>query len=255
MVRRRTIQKQIGILQRLLKRREIDLKIIGMIGGTSWISTLEYYRNINEMINKELGGRNFAKCVIYSFNHAEIYALNMLGDSKGVYNLLLDAAGKLELAGAECLVLCANSLHQFADELAGEVNIPIINIADATANEINRRHFHKVGLLGTRITMEKEFFQGRLRQKDIDVLVPQEDDRAFIHETIVRELLRNIILDNSRSRFLHIMDGLKENGAEAIILGCTEIPLLIKPEDTELPLIDTLEVHCRAAIDHALGKT
>jgi len=206
------------------------------------------------MINKELGGLSFAKCILYSFNYGEINALNKLGDWRGVYNLMLEASGKLEYAGAECLLLCANTLHQFADELAGKVSIPLINIAEATALEVNRRQFSKVGLLGTKITMEAEFYRNKLHQHGIDVLVPQNDDRDFIHETILSELLRNVILEKSKLRFLRIMNDLRQKGAEAIILGCTEIPLLIKPEDTDLLLIDTLQIHCQAAVRFALNE-
>ncbi len=229
------------------------MKTIGLIGGTGWISTLEYYKYINEMMNSDMGGLNAAKCLLYSFNYAEINELNKRDDSGGVYQMLLDAAGKLEAAGAECLLLCANTLHQFADELAGKISIPLINIADATAIAVNRRNFHKVGLLGTRITMEKDFYKDRLQGAGIEVLIPPKDDRDFIHETILRELLKNVILDNSRIRFLRIIDDLRRDGAEAVILGCTEIPLLIKPEDTDIPLIDTIKIHCRAAVDFSLG--
>ncbi len=230
------------------------MKTIGLIGGTGWISTQEYYRYINEMTNERLGGLNFAKCVLYSFNYAQINALNKLGDARRVYDLLLDAAGKLEYAGAECLILCANTLHQFADELECNLKIPIVNVADATAREINQRQFTKVGLLGTKITMEADFYKNKLCQKGIEPLVPEKDDREFIHETILNELLKNIISDNSKRRFQKIIGDLKAKGAEAIILGCTEIPLIVKAEDTELPLIDTLQMHCRAAVDFALSE-
>ncbi len=230
------------------------MKIIGLIGGTGWISTLEYYKNINEMTNEKLGGLNFAKCVLYSFNYSEIDAFNRRGDARGVYNMVLDAAGKLESAGAECLLLCANTLHQFADELSTKTKLPLVHVAEATAKEINARQFTRVGLLGTRITMEQEFYKEKLRQKNIDVLVPEKNDIEFIHATIIQELLKNVILEKSKSRFLEIMEGLRAKGAQAIILGCTEIPLLIKPKDTDLPLLDTLEIHCRAAVDFALRE-
>ena len=206
------------------------------------------------MINKELGGLNFAQCILYSFNYAEINALNKLGDWRGIYNLMLDAAGKLEYAGAECLLLCANTLHQFADELSGKLKIPLINIAEATAKEVNRRQLVKVGFLGTRITMEADFYKNKLNQKNINVLVPQKDDRDFIHETILTELLKNMFLEKSKARFLRIMNDLRDEGAEAIILGCTEIPLLIKQENTDIPLIDTLQIHCQAAVKYALSE-
>ena len=173
---------------------------------------------------------------------------------KGLYRLLIDAAAKIKFAGADCLLLCANTLHQFADDLQREIGLPLINVADATANEIIFQRLKKIGLLGTKITMEADFYKNRLNQKGIEVLVPQKEDRDFIHDTIIRELLKNVILEKSKMRFLRIMDDLKDSGAEAIVLGCTEIPLLVKSEDTELRLFDTLQIHCRAAVSFALNE-
>lgn len=225
------------------------MKTIGLVGGTTWVSTTEYYRHINEMTNKELGGFSSAKCVLYSFDYAEIGALNRRGDSKGVYQLLLDAAHKVEIAGADCLLLCANSLHKFADDLERELKIPLINVVEVTAGEISRRHFRRVGLLGTKITMEEGFFRSKLNQNGIEVLVPQNDDRDFVHETILTELTNNIAREASKRRLLQVIHELGTRGAEAVILGCTELPFLVRPEDTELPLLDTLQIHCRAAVD------
>lgn len=232
---------------------EANIRTIGLIGGTGWISTQEYYRQINIMINKELGGLNAAKCLLYSFNYADIDALNKAGDARGVYRLVLDAAGKIERAGADCLLLCANTLHQFADELAGETSLPLIHIAEATAKEINRMQCSRVGLLGTRMTMEADFYKNRLLQKRIISLVPQTDDQDFIHDAILTELLKGVTSEKSKKRFLRIIDDLTKDGAEAIILACTEIPLLIKSEDVALPVVNTLLLHCRAAVDFALS--
>jgi aspartate racemase len=231
------------------------MKTIGLIGGTGWISTAEYYRHLNEMVNARLGGLNFAKCIVYSFDYSRINSLNQANDAVGVYRLVLDAAYKIEGAGADCLLLCANTLHQFADEVQCNIDIPLINIAAETARNIKSTGIPTVGLLGTRITMEKEFYKNKLRESGIEPLVPEQDDREFIHETIMRELLKNTILESSRQRFIRIMGDLEKRGAGAIILGCTEIPLLVRPEDSRLPVIDTLQVHCRAAVDYALGSS
>lgn len=217
------------------------------------MSTVEYYRLINKIINERLGGLNAAKCIVYSVNYAEIDAFNKAGDARGVYHLVHDAAIRLERAGAECLLLCANTLHQFADELSGETDLPTIHIADATAREIHARKFATVGLLGTRMTMEADFYKERLRRMNIDVRVPAKVDRDFIHDTILTELLKDIIAPESKKRFLRIIGDLADDGAEAIVLGCTEIPLLIQPEDTATPLINTLHTHCRAAVEYALA--
>ncbi len=233
--------------------KEDNIKTIGLIGGTGWVSTLEYYRLINETVGRRLGGLNAARCIVYSVNYAEIDAFNRASDAQGVYHLVRDAAGRLERAGADCLLLCANTLHQFADELAGETHLPLLHIAEATADEIGRRQFHRVGLLGTSMTMEAEFYKERLRRRTIDVRVPEKDDREFIHDTILRELLKNIVAEKSKLRFLRIIRDLADDGAEAIVLGCTEIPLLVQPEDSPLPVINTLHLHCQAAVEYALA--
>jgi aspartate racemase len=229
------------------------MKTIGLIGGTGWLSTLEYYRLLNDIADQRLGGLNSAKCLIYSVNYAEINALNMIGDSRGVFRIVLDAARKLEAAGADCLLLCANTLHQYVDELSKCINIPIVHVATATAREIRKRNLSSVGLLGTKMTMESEFYIAKLIEQGISVLVPEKEDRDFIHHTIISELLQNIILDKSRNRFLDIMDGLTKKGAEGIILGCTEIPLLVKTENTNITLFNTLQIHACAAADFAFG--
>jgi aspartate racemase len=230
------------------------MKKIGLIGGTGWVSTAEYYRILNELVNEELGGLEFAECILYSLNYSIIDTLNKRYDARGVYNLLLQTAPKLEQAGADCLVLCANTLHQYADELARNIHIPIIHIAEATAKHINRDGIQKVGLLGTRITMEADFYRGKLAEADIETLTPERDDRDFIHHTIMDELLKSIIREDSKARFMGIIGNLAEAGAEAIILGCTEIPMIVKPKDTQMKLYNTLDIHCRAIVDFALGN-
>jgi len=228
------------------------MKKIGLIGGTGWISTLEYYRHINEITNARLGDLQFAECIIYSLNYGIINAFNQNNDRRGVLNLLIETAPKLEKAGAECLLLCANTLHQYVDSISPHIHIPIIHIAEATARQINRDKIRVVGLLGTLPTMEADFYRVKLTDASIETLTPGKEDREFIHSTIMNELLKNIIKDNSKARFLQIIDDLRGSGAEAIILGCTEIPLIVKPEDTLMKLYNTLEIHCRAAVDFAL---
>ncbi len=229
------------------------MKTIGLIGGTGWVSTIEYYRTINLEINKRLGGHNAARCILYSFNYADIDALNQIEDHAGVYKLVLDAATKLKKASADFIVLCANTLHQYADELKEEINLPIVHIADATAAEIKKRGFSKIGLLGTKFTMEMDFYTKRLSSAGIESVVPEKPERLFIHDTIMNELLREIFRPEAKKRFLEIINDLEQKGAEGIVLGCTEIPLLIKQEDTHLPVFNTLEIHARAAVDFALG--
>jgi aspartate racemase len=229
------------------------MKTIGLIGGTGWISTQEYYKNINEMVNARLGGLNFAKCILYSFNYAQIDSYNKAGDVRGVFNLVLDAALKLESTGADGLVLCANTLHQYVDELATKTGLPLVHVAEATAREIKSRGLKRIGLLGTRITMERDFYKEKLRQNGLEAITPEKSDIEFIHTTIMQELLKNIILEQTKARFIRIINDLANKGAEGIILGCTEIPLLIKPGDTDLPTFNTLEIHCQAAVDFALG--
>ena len=228
------------------------MKTIGLIGGTGWVSTLEYYRLINEETNKRLGGLNAARCIIYSFNYADINECNLREDHDGVYNLVLDAAIKLKNASADCLVLCANTLHQYVDKLKEKIDLPIIHIADATAAEINRHEVTAIGLLGTKFTMEMDFYTKILSSAGIRSLVPEKPERLFIHNTIMNELLKEIFKLETKRRFLDIINDLEKKGAQGIVLGCTEIPLLIKQEDTHLPVFNTLKIHAKAAVDFAI---
>ena len=231
------------------------MKTLGLVGGTGWISTVEYYRYINEEVGRRLGGLNAARCILYSINYAEIDQFNQRGDRAGVFNLVLKAAHVLEQGGADGILLCANTLHGFAADLQPRISRPILHIADATADEIRGRGLTCVGLLGTRPTMEGGFIRDRLAAAGIHAEVPEAPDRAFIHESIRTELLRGRFLPETRDRFLEIISGLARRGAEGIVLGCTEIPLLITPAHAPLPIIDTLAVHARAAVDFALGDS
>ncbi len=228
------------------------MKTIGLVGGTGWISTVEYYRIINEEINKRLGGMDFAKCILFSLNYGEIDSLNKKNDSAGIYSLVSDAAIKVINAGADCVLLCANTFHQFADQLEQEINIPLIHVAHATAKRINKQGLKKVGLLGTKQTMEMDFYKSKLKENNIDIIIPRQDDRDFIQRTISNELLKSIFIEKSREQFKMIIAKMQVEGAEGIILGCTEIPLLIKQSDSPLPLFNTLEIHSLAAVDFAL---
>jgi aspartate racemase len=242
------------MFESLMLKGTTAMKTIGLIGGTGWVSTIEYYRLINQGINKRLGGQNAARCILYSFNYADINECNLREDHAGVYRLVLDAAAKLKKASVDCIVICANTLHQFADELQEEINIPIVHIADATAAEIKKQGISKIGLLGTKFTMEMDFYTKKLSTAGIVSLVPEKPERLFIHDTIVNELLREIFKPEAKRRFLEIINDLEQKGAQGIVLGCTEIPLLIKQKDIQLPVYDTLKIHAQAAVDFALRE-
>lgn len=228
------------------------MKTIGLIGGTGWVSTLEYYRLLNIEVNNKLGGLNAARCLLYSFNYQDIADLNQKNDHTGVIRMLTEVAHRLETAGADCIALCANTLHFYADDLQLQISKPIVHIASATADEIKAKGLSSVGLLGTKITMEEDFYKTRLSNSGITTIVPNERERAFVHRTILNELLKEIFLDKTREKFLEIISNLQKQGAEGIVLGCTEIPLLIKQSDVNMPVINTLEVHVKAIADYAL---
>jgi aspartate racemase len=229
------------------------MKTIGMIGGTGWTSTLEYYRIINQETNRRLGGLNSAKIIITSFNYAEIDLLNKKDDHAGVYKLVLESAQKLKNCSVDCLLLCANTLHQYVETLEKEIEISVVHIADATADEIKKKELTKIGLLGTRFTMEMDFYTKRLRKAGIDSIIPEKLERVFIHNAIMNELLKEDFKVETKANFLKIIYDLEQRGAQGIVLGCTEIPLLIKQKDLSLPVFDTLEIHAKAAVDFALG--
>jgi aspartate racemase len=229
------------------------MKTIGLVGGTGWISTVEYYRIINEETNRRLGGLEFARCALYSVNFGDIQRFNEKHETEGIFSIMLNAARKLETAGVDCILLCANTMHMHADRVEKEISVPLIHIAKTTGAEISKKNIKKVGLLGTRPTMELDFYTKKLAEAGITALVPDKDERIFIQRTIDTELLRGVFLPESRKRFVEIMQKLRSQGAEGVVLGCTEIPLLIKEEDVDFPLFNTTVIHSMAAVDFALN--
>ena len=232
-----------------------NMKTIGLVGGTGWISTLDYYRIINETVNQKRGGLNTARCILYSFNYGDIDARNKQKDFQGVYKMVLDASQRICSAGADFIVLCANTLHRFADDLEKEIPVPILHIADATAKKIKEHGFSTVGLLGTKQTMELDFYISRLKNEGIETLVPDKYEREFINNTIMDELLKGIQNPSSKAAFKDIMKKLGNRGAEGIILGCTEIPILISQGDSELPIFNTTVIHALAAAEYAISTS
>lgn len=230
------------------------MKTIGLIGGTGWISTIEYYRIINDETNKRLGGLNAAKIILYSVNYSELDKLNSQNDFEGVSRLLIERGKLIETAGADCLLLCANTLHLYADDVQSAVNIPVIHIASATGRIINKAGLKKIALVGTRYTMEKDFYKAKLKNFGIESLVPAKEEIDFIQNSIDGELLQGIFRDETRNKFKEIINPLIEKGAEGIVLGCTEIPLLLKQDDFSVPVYNTLEIHALAAVDFVLKE-
>ena len=231
------------------------MKTIGMIGGMSWESTLAYYRIVNQEVKARLGGLHSAKCLLYSVDFAEIEALQRRGQWPEAARLLSRAAQGLERGGANFFLICTNTMHKVAREVEGGVAIPLLNIADATALKIKAAGLRKIALLGTRFTMEEDFYKGRLeRDFGLDVLVPGRSEMDMVHQVIYEELCLGQIRDHSRRQYRQVIERLKGEGAEGVILGCTEIGLLVKPEDTDVPLFDTAEIHARAAVDLALSS-
>lgn len=228
------------------------MRKIGLIGGISWVSTVDYYKMINTMVNEQLGGLEFSECLIYSFNYGDIKRNNDRNDWDKTFDMLSKACLALEQSGAEAIALCANTMHLIADRLQSVLHIPIIHIAEVTATAIAEKKLTKVALLGTRFTMEQSFFTDKLRARGIEAMIPGDEDRAFIHHTIFEELGRNLITAPTKARYLEIIDQLQLRGAEGVILGCTEIPLLIKPGDVQIPVFDTANIHCKAIVDFQL---
>ena len=230
------------------------MKVIGLIGGISWVSTADYYKLINEGINNRLGGLNFSECLIYSFNYADIKRNNENNDWDSTFTMLFKACEFLKSGGAEAIVLCANTMHFIAERLEEAIGLPIIHIATATAIEIQKQEIKKVGLLGTKFTMELDFFKDKLAEKGIEAIIPQnQEDKDFIHTTIFEELGRGLVTKSTKERYLAIANQLIKEGAEGIIFGCTEIPLVIKPEDLLVPVFDTALIHSHAAVEFQLS--
>jgi aspartate racemase len=230
------------------------VKIIGLIGGMSWQSTVSYYQLINQGVSDALGGFHSAKIIMVSVDFAEIESLQRQGNWNETGDLLAAAARQVEAAGGNFIVLCTNTMHKVADQIEAAVSIPVLHIADATAKKLKTDDISKVGLLGTRFTMEQDFYKGRLQnQHGIEVIVPNEVDQQLVHNVIYNELVQGVINDQSRLRYVEIISKLSEQGAQAVILGCTEIALLISQEDTPVKLFDTTDIHSRAAVETALA--
>jgi aspartate racemase len=229
------------------------MKIVGLIGGTSWVSTIDYYRFINEGINEKLGGINFANCIIYSFNYADISRNNEAGDWDATLKLFTEVAEGLKKSGATAIVICANTMHKIAEDLEQRIGIPVIHIAKVTAAAIVSKNIKKVALLGTRFTMEMDFFKDKLTEQAIEAIIPSDDDKLYIHSTIHHELGKGIIKPETKIRYLEIIEKLIAQGAEGVILGCTEIPLLISQADLNVPAFDTTRIHAEAAVAYALS--
>ena len=228
------------------------MKTIGMLGGMSWESTSVYYRMINEATKRALGGFHSAPIAMVSVDFAEIEELQQRCDWTASADLLSVNARQIEAAGAELLLICTNTMHKVADEIAAAVKIPLLHIADATASRIIAAGYSKVGLLGTRFTMEEKFYSGRLEQLGLEVLTPNEDDRILIHRVIYEELCMGEIRDDSRRDFVSIIDRLSDAGAECVVEGCTEITMLVGPDDVRVPLFDTTAIHAEEAVAMAL---
>jgi aspartate racemase len=231
------------------------MKKIGLVGGISWTSTLDYYRYFNEGINAQLGKLNFAECIIYSVNFGEYAKHNAKYDWDGAYNMLFEAASKLKAAGADCILLGANTAHVVADRLAATIDLPLLQVTTAVSNAIHKKGITKVGLLGTIYTMELDFYKDKLRENGIEPIIPESQaERVWIEDVLRDELGKGILNPETKKGFLAMMDKLVKRGAEGIILGCTEIPLIIKQEDTSIPVFDTTYIHAMAAVEFALNE-
>ena len=229
------------------------MKPIGLIGGLTYVSTIEYYRYLNELANEKLGDAEASKIIMYSVNFGDIKVLTEAGDWKGIAVMMCDAAKKIEDAGAACLLLGANTMHKVVNEVQAAIKIPIIHIAEAVAKEINRAGLKKVGLLGTRFTMQETFYSEYLTNHEIETIIPGQEEVDFINYTIYYEFSKNIFSAQTKAAYLDIISKLKLRGAEGIIMGCTEIPSLINQSDCDLRLFDTVKIHSAAGVDYVLG--
>lgn len=230
------------------------MKLIGLIGGMSWESSSEYYRQINRTVRERCGGLNSARTLMYSVNFAQIEDLQRQNKWQEITDVLVDAAKRLECGGAEILLICTNTMHKVADDIQAQINIPILHIADATAQKVQEHGLKTVGLLGTKFTMEQNFYRGRLEQKHgLHVVIPSPEDREIVNQVIYNELCVGTVLLPSKADYLMIIERLIEQGAEGIIAGCTEIGMLIHEDDCPVPYFDTMHIHAMAAVDYALN--
>ncbi|MCG8339231.1 MAG: aspartate/glutamate racemase family protein [Proteobacteria bacterium] len=229
------------------------MKTIGLLGGMSWESTVTYYQTINALVKQQLGGFHSAKILLYSVNFDPIEKLQHKGDWAGTAEILTKAAMNLENGGADFLLICTNTMHRVAPQIQESLTIPILHIADATAEELKKSKINKVGLLGTAFTMEHDFYKGRLREKHgLKVITPDQEDRTLVHDVIYNELCMGKFNENSKNAYMQVIEKLKESGAEAVILGCTEIALLVGKEKTSIPMFDTAKIHAQKSVELAL---
>jgi len=228
------------------------MKTIGLIGGTSWVSTLEYYRIINKTVKEKLGKAHSARCILYSVDFEEDIIQNNYNWDEITKNFI-NIAKRLDQAGADFILLCANTLHKIAGDVEKNINIPIVHIADVTGEEIKKEGLKKVGLLGTKYTMKEDFYKKRLKEKfGIETVIPDVEEIKIVHDIIIDELTYEIIKKSSKEKYKKIINHLVSKGAEAVVLGCTEIPLLINESDVDIPVFDTTAIHAKAAVEHAI---
>lgn len=232
------------------------MKTIGLLGGMSWESTVGYYRAINEGVKNSLGGLHSARIVLYSVDFDPIEKLQHKGDWEGTADILSEAALSIQAAGADFLLIGTNTMHKVLPQIERAIRIPVLHIADATAEVLGGKGIKKVGLLGTAFTMEQDFYKGRLEQKyGLEVLVPDAKDRKIVHDVIYQELCLGRINDDSKTRFLRIIEGLAKKGAEGVILGCTEIGMLVNQSETSVTLYDTTAIHAQKAVEYSINKS
>ncbi|QQO09927.1 aspartate/glutamate racemase family protein [Breznakiella homolactica] len=229
------------------------MKTIGLIGGMSWESTAEYYRILNEEVKNRLGGFNSAKCILWSVNFNEIEFYQKTNEWEKCGEVLNNAAINIEKAGADFLILCTNTMHKVSDQFMKGVGIPLLHIADMTAEEIQKDNLKKIGLLGTKYTMAENFYLSKIKEKGLDVIVPAEKDQDAVNSIIYDELCKGEIKDDSRSKFIEVINKMMSEGIEGIILGCTEIGLLIKQENISIKVFDTTIIHAKKAVEYALS--
>ena len=226
------------------------MKKIGLVGGISWLSTMDYYKFINEGVNLKLGGLNFAECIIYSLNFGDIQSVSW----ENSFELLLNACESLKMSGVESIVLCANTAHLFADKLQEKIKIPIIHIGAETSKAVNKQGLKKVGLLGTKFTMEMDFYKNKLKEFGLEVIIPEKQEtRDYIQFTVKEELGIGYINAETKKNYITIANELVERGAEGIILGCTEIPMLISQNDFKIPIFDTTKIHSQAIVEYIVS--
>jgi len=229
------------------------MKTIGLIGGLTWLSTLDYYRLLNQQVQDKTNGKATAKIYMYSVDFGEIKRLTEAGDWDAIAAIICKAAENIEKSGASCLLVGANTMHKIADEIQSSINIPLIHIAEETASAIVKKQLTKVALLGTKYTMQLDFFKNKLAAKNIETIIPPADEIEYINTAIYEEMGKGVFLPERKEDFLKIIQQLKMQGAEGVIFGCTEIPILLKQEEIDMPVFNTTQIHVNAAVDFALN--